>query len=122
MIAWWSSTRASFTTRASGRTSRPATYSACGRSAGSARSLAAIGFSWGIWSCGRNCERVRGGERARGRHAEAAVRLALEGRQVVEQRRALLPLGPLRRENVRLGAGGRASRRLGALALRRPVG
>ncbi len=87
-----------------------------------------------IWSAGRNCERVRGigddGARrrplvqalgrlqgARGGEPVAAVGVALQAREVVEQRRPRLALGALDRLDGRVGARDGGRDRLGALAL-----
>ena len=109
MIAWWSVTFASSTTRASGSTSSDATYSA---------PFAVLGLRADqlgdrldlLDHVGRQVARVRarvgerlvllveplgGGEGAPRREAEAVVRLALQGRQVIEHRRLLALLSLL---------------------------
>ena len=116
MIAWWSVTFASLTTRPSGSVSRP------GHVGGGARVLALLADQLGgrldlaghvagqeAGARARIGERLvllveplGGGERAPGREAEARVGLALERGEVVQERRALL-LGRLLQLGDRAG-------------------
>ena len=60
MIAWWSLTFESSTTRASGSRSSPATYSAALRYSGAAPTSSAVGLISATMSLGRYRELVRG--------------------------------------------------------------
>ena len=140
MIAWWSPTFASSTTRPSGSRSRPVTYFAPAAYSGPSRPT----LRGGRLDLGDHVARqvararpriredlvllvaaLRGRERAAGGEAVARVRLALERREVEQERRALGALGlvelrdlaapALDRRDDRLGVGRALQARLRAL-------
>ena len=107
MIAWWSPTFSSSTTRASGSRSRPVTYWAAAAYSGRRPTCAAVGLISADHVAREEARAgarvrqrlvllvaaLRGAERAPRGEPEAGVGLALQRREVVEQRRALALLG-----------------------------